>query len=152
MDSNRIVQVLSNLLGNAIKFSPEGGRVELQVIQLGVGQGVQLSVLDSGCGIDPAELEHVFERLYQCTSADGYAHGGGLGLGLSIAYEIVRMHGQLLMASSALEVGSTFTFHLKSTERTVSPNDKNKKDERKAEHTVSEIEEHEKTTACGRRS
>lgn len=88
-DPPRIGQVLSNLIGNAIKFTPAGGRVE---VELDVeAQGAQLSVTDSGAGIRPDELPHVFERFYRGTSSEA-ERGAGSGLGLSIAKSIVDMH------------------------------------------------------------
>lgn len=125
-DANRIVQVLSNLLGNAVKFTPEGGQVELRVELDPKGEQVRLSVIDSGCGIDSSELEYVFDRLYQSSVPDGQAQAGGLGLGLSIAFEIVRMHDQLLSVSSVPGIGSTFAFDLAVVQRT------------KAEYTVAD--------------
>jgi len=111
MDAGRIAQVLSNLMGNAIKFTPRGGCVRLstRVQENGL---VQVRVSDSGCGIPKADLENVFDRLFQVESARMMDSQSGLGLGLSIAREIIRGHGQTLTANSRVNRGSVFTFSL----------------------------------------
>ncbi len=113
-DENRIVQVLCNLLNNALKWSEENSKILLEVTL--VDEGVDVSVIDEGPGIDPAHHTGIFERLYQVTE-DPHINGGGLGLGLSIAQELVRQHGSKIRLDSALGKGSTFTFHLPFAER-----------------------------------
>jgi CheY-like chemotaxis protein len=95
-DNRRLMQVLNNLVGNAIKFTPAGGNVTVQV---GVedGQAV-LEVADNGRGISPAFLPHVFERMRQEDGSGGRA--GGLGLGLAIARGIVELHGGTIAVNS----------------------------------------------------
>ena len=88
-DPPRIGQVLANLIGNAIKFTPQGGRVEVELES--TPDGAELSVTDTGSGIRPEELPHVFERFYRGTMAEA-ERGSGSGLGLSIAKSIVDMH------------------------------------------------------------
>jgi hypothetical protein len=105
-DHDRLVQVLSNLLGNAIKFTPEGGSVRVRVSR--TGDQVVASVADTGIGIKPADLPHVFERFWR---ADGSSTKGA-GLGLSIARGIVEAHGGKIWAESKLGVGTTMTFSL----------------------------------------
>jgi len=97
-DADRLQQVIWNLLSNAVKFTPPHGRVDLQM--RAVNGGVELVVRDSGEGIAPAFLAHVFERFRQENSTPTRAHGG-LGLGLSIARSIVERHGGSIAAESA---------------------------------------------------
>jgi PAS domain S-box-containing protein len=104
-DRARIVQVFSNLIGNAIKFTSDGGAVSVRV---SADEGtVRFSVTDTGCGIAPDELPHVFERYWK-----GRSVVSGVGLGLSIAKGIVEAHHGSLRAESALGQGSTFVFDL----------------------------------------
>ena len=105
-DPERILQVLGNLLGNAVKFTPAGGRVSLAAAA--APDGVALSVSDTGPGIAPGELERVFDRFWQARSA----RRAGAGLGLAIARGIVEAHGGRLWAESEPGEGSTFTFVL----------------------------------------
>ena len=96
-DATRIRQVVTNLLGNAIKFTPKGGAIVLALTRY--GSDVQISVTDNGPGIDPQELPHVFVAFWQ---ADGSARRRttGLGLGLAIAKKLVELHGGRIAASS----------------------------------------------------
>jgi hypothetical protein len=105
-DHDRLMQVLSNLLGNAIKFTPEGGRVRLRVARS--GDEVLVSVADNGIGISRSDLPHVFERFWR--SQDSKEKGAGLGL--SIAYGIIEAHGGRIWAESELGVGTNMTFAL----------------------------------------
>jgi signal transduction histidine kinase len=97
-DPQRIGQVLSNLIGNAIKFTPPGGRVDVELEQ--TPEGAQLAVTDTGAGIAPEELPHVFERFYRGTISEA-ERGSGSGLGLSIAKSIVDMHEGRITIQSA---------------------------------------------------
>jgi CheY-like chemotaxis protein len=109
-DAARLQQVVTNLLGNGIKFTPAGGRVEacLDVS----GQAVRLVVRDTGEGIPAAFLPAVFERFRQADGSTTRRHGG-LGLGLSIARHIVEMHGGTIAAASdGPGRGATFTVTL----------------------------------------
>jgi signal transduction histidine kinase len=109
-DSARLHQVVWNLLSNAIKFTPEGGavRVALDVTEL----RVELVVADTGVGIAPAFLPHVFERFRQGDARVTRAHGG-LGLGLAIVRHLTDMHGGSVAAVSAGEgKGATFIVRL----------------------------------------
>ena len=105
-DHDRLVQVLSNLLGNAIKFTPEGGNVRIGVCK--TGDQVVVSVSDTGIGISSTDLPHVFERFWRADSSSTK----GAGLGLSIASGIVEAHGGRIWAESELGVGTTITFSL----------------------------------------
>jgi PAS domain S-box-containing protein len=106
-DRERIVQVMTNLVGNAIKFTPEGGSVVVQVARS--ERGVEVRVRDDGPGIDPEELANVFDRYWQSGGADDRS---GIGLGLSIAKGIVEAHGGAIHVESRPGRGSTFAFVL----------------------------------------
>jgi PAS domain S-box-containing protein len=109
-DAARLRQVVWNLLQNAIKFTPEGGRVELRMKR--DGQRVRLIVSDTGRGIEPDFLPAVFDRFSQGDMSRTRRHGG-LGLGLALAKQLVEMHGGTIEAASAGEgKGSTFTVTL----------------------------------------
>lgn len=111
MDQGRITQVVSNLLTNAIKFTDHGGRIRLALRVLPCGS-IQVRVSDTGCGIPKAYLSDVFDRLFQVESADSTEGKSGLGLGLSVAREILRGHGKELRVQSRLSQGSLFRFEL----------------------------------------
>lgn len=105
-DEDRMNEVLGNLLSNAFKFTDRGGRVELGVAA--VPEGVRMEVRDSGAGIAPAQLPHVFEKFYQADNQSAAATKG-TGLGLAIAKEIVEAHRGSIDVSSEVGVGTTFT-------------------------------------------
>ena len=114
-DGARVYQVLANLVGNAFKFTPAGGRVEVGVEHRATDGVLSVRVRDTGRGMQAAELDRIFDRLYQVAGEPvrGTAEStGGLGLGLHIARDLVRLHGGELSASSEPERGSTFTFTL----------------------------------------
>jgi len=104
-DSDRIVQVLVNLLGNAVKFSPAGSVVVLTARPY--GQSLRFDVADTGRGIPPDKLEHIFDRFAQVDVEDGKP-GGGTGLGLAIARSIVQSHGGTIEVSSSEQSGTCF--------------------------------------------
>src|SRR5437764_5212640 len=107
-DPNRMQQVVNNILSNAIKFSPNGKSVELQLDR--VGSDLRLSVCDHGEGIEPRFLPYVFERLRQ---GEGATKRSGLGLGLAIARHIVDLHhGDIHASSEGKGRGATFTVTL----------------------------------------
>jgi PAS domain S-box-containing protein len=109
-DPTRLQQVVWNLLTNAIKFTPKGGRVDVLVER--VNSHIEVTVSDSGEGIAPEFLPHVFERFRQADSSISRRHGG-LGLGLSIVRQLVELHGGTVRAKSAGEgQGSTFMVSL----------------------------------------
>jgi signal transduction histidine kinase/CheY-like chemotaxis protein len=106
-DPERIRQVLWNLLSNAIKFTPKDGRIDVRLEQ--VDSHVEVVVTDSGQGIDPAFLPHIFDRFRQADSSTTRAHGG-LGLGLAIAKHLVELQGGAIRANSAGNgLGASFT-------------------------------------------
>jgi signal transduction histidine kinase/DNA-binding response OmpR family regulator len=106
VDGARIMQVISNLVGNAIKFTPEGGSVTLAAAC--EGDELRISVIDTGSGISPEALPHVFGRFWQAHEADRR----GLGLGLAIARGIVEAHGGRIWVESEPGEGSIFQFTL----------------------------------------
>jgi CheY-like chemotaxis protein len=109
-DPDRLQQVVWNLLTNAVKFTPRGGRVQVRLER--VSSHVEIIVSDTGAGIHPDFLPHVFERFRQA-EAGTTRKTGGLGLGLSIVRHIVEMHGGSVQADSAGEgQGSTFSIQL----------------------------------------
>ena len=103
-DPVRIGQVVANLLGNAIKFTPRGGSVRVDVRGEPDG-GATITVVDTGIGIDPAELPRIFDRFFRGSRASE-ARGSGSGLGLSIVRSIVEMHGGTVTVESRLEAGN----------------------------------------------
>ncbi len=114
-DPARLEQVLGNLLGNAIKFTPKGG--EIRVVLSRSMTHVELKVCDTGEGISAAVLPHIFERFRQDDHLTGYSHGG-LGLGLEITKHLVQLHGGTITAESPGKGGgATFTVSLPSLER-----------------------------------
>ena len=116
-DAERLQQVANNLVSNAVKFTPEGGMVEVCVESR--ADRVELVVADSGRGIDPAFLPHVFERFRQEDATATREHGG-LGLGLAIARELVQLHGGSISAfSSGRGDGARFVVSLPGTEAPV---------------------------------
>jgi len=106
-DRDRLKQVVLNLVSNALKFTPEGGRVTMSLAR--VNQWARLTVSDTGSGIPPQELPHIFDRFYRVDKARSRALGGA-GLGLSIAHRIVTMHGGKIEASSEGVPGRGVTF------------------------------------------
>ena len=109
-DADRLQQIASNLLNNAIKFTPKGGRVQVKLER--IHSCIQLSVSDTGKGINPEFLPHVFDRFTQAEQTSSRAHGG-LGLGLAIVRTLVELHGGRVHVESAGEgTGSTFFVNL----------------------------------------
>jgi PAS domain S-box-containing protein len=109
-DPERLKQIVRNLLSNAIKFTPNGGRVDIEL--RAVGEQLCLEVRDTGVGIAPDFLPHVFDRFVQADSSTTRSYGG-LGLGLSIVLHIVTLHGGEVRASSPGEgLGATFVVRL----------------------------------------
>ncbi len=111
-DSERVLQVLTNLIHNAIKFTPHGGSIVVKSCMVETDpEFVYVSVSDTGIGITPEARPLIFERMYQAPDTVDDSRKG-LGLGLHIAREIIRQHGGRIWAESELGNGSTFTFTL----------------------------------------
>ncbi len=109
-DPDRLQQVVWNLLANAVKFTGQGGRIELRLAR--VESSIQVTVSDDGLGIEPAFLPHIFERFRQADSRFSREHGG-LGLGLAIVRELVELHGgSVSAASDGVGKGATFIVRL----------------------------------------
>jgi signal transduction histidine kinase len=118
-DPQRIGQVVTNLVGNALKFTDPGGTVRVRVAPADDGGG-RIEVSDSGVGIEPAELPRIFERFYRGSRANE-ARGSGSGLGLAIVRSIVDIHHGSIEVESAVGTGTRFTVTL--------PNDPRREDE-----------------------
>jgi signal transduction histidine kinase len=114
-DPPRIGQVVSNLVGNSLKFTPRGGSVQVKLMPH--RQGARIQVTDTGVGIDATELPHIFDRFYRGSRAHE-ARGSGSGLGLAIVRSIVEMHGGRIGVESRVGAGSTFTVTLLTDPRT----------------------------------
>jgi signal transduction histidine kinase len=114
-DTDRIVQVISNLLTNAVRFTDTGGKISLSLLDLQSDRKVRVIVTDTGCGIAEDELDLVFERLYQVDRTGTESTQTGLGLGLSICRELLNLHDCQLRVSSNLGIGSEFYFELPQT-------------------------------------
>jgi signal transduction histidine kinase len=110
-NTDRLVQLLLNLVSNAVKFTPDGGRITLSVYPQ--GEHAILEVSDTGRGIHPDDLPRIFDRFYQADhSRAHHSNSDGAGLGLSIAKWIVEAHGGAIEVRSALQKGTTFTVRL----------------------------------------
>jgi PAS domain S-box-containing protein len=110
-DPQRLQQIVWNLLANAVKFTPPGGVVDVELRDAG-NDGVQIRIADDGAGIDAGFLPHVFERFRQADGSVSREHGG-LGLGLAIVRHLVELHGGTVRAESpGLGKGTTFTVTL----------------------------------------
>jgi signal transduction histidine kinase len=128
-DARRLRQLFLNLITNAIKYTPRGGRVELSLSQR-VGGEIALTVRDSGIGISAADLPHVFDRFWRADRARSRAsERGGFGLGLSISQWIAQAHGGRITVQSRLGRGSVFTVILP----LLSPSDVSAGDQLRAE-------------------
>jgi PAS domain S-box-containing protein len=108
VDPLRLEQVLTNLLDNAIKYSPHGGQIEVVVSQM-AAEALEISVRDHGPGIPPEKRARIFERFYQ---AHGDGHKSGMGLGLHVSREIVELHGGEIFAEFPPDGGSRFVVRL----------------------------------------
>ncbi len=109
-DRDRLKQVMLNLVSNAVQYTPAGGQVTLALRR--ASNRAQFVVSDSGPGIPPEDLPHIFERFYRGEKSRRRSQATGFGLGLSIAYWIVRNHGGVIDVASREGVGTTFTVWL----------------------------------------
>lgn len=110
-DKNKIKQVIMNLLSNAIKFTPAGGSIHVEVSYLQVYEAFQISISDTGRGIEPEKLNQIFDRFVQIDSSPSREFGG-LGLGLAVSKQMIELHGGNIWAESTVNKGSTFHFTL----------------------------------------
>ena len=117
-DRDRLIQVVSNLVNNAVKYSPDGGKVTLST--RGEGGFALVSVADTGLGIPPDEIGHVFERFRRVRSGAAQSIPG-TGLGLTIVKQIVEMHGGKIWVESAVGHGSAFHFTIPLAAEETSP-------------------------------
>ncbi len=104
-DSDRIIQVLSNLMGNALKFTKVAGTVTIRAVES--GSEVTVSIADSGSGIPEDDVPHIFDRFWHARRASSVR---GTGLGLAIAKGIIAAHGGRIWVESTPDIGSTFHF------------------------------------------
>jgi len=109
-DPDRVIQTLTNLISNAIKFSPSNTEIHLRAIHLDASEA-EIQVRDQGRGVPDEKLESIFERFHQVDASDSRAMGG-TGLGLAICRSIVQQHGGRIWATSTLGKGSIFHFTL----------------------------------------
>ncbi len=108
-DRARLEQVLVNLIGNAIKYSPQGGQIAVRIEH--AGGKARISVADQGIGIPVEEQARLFQRFFRAANA-GRRNFGGLGIGLYVSHEIVQQHGGHFEVKSDAGRGATFTFTL----------------------------------------
>ena len=104
-DGERVLQVLANLVSNAVKFTPDGGRIDVSVRR--VGNAIEFAVIDTGPGIPAEDIGHIFDRYWQARRS---ARTSGSGLGLAIARGLVEAHGGRIQVESVVGKGSTFRF------------------------------------------
>jgi signal transduction histidine kinase len=114
-DRDKVTQVLTNLIGNAIKFTPDAGRVILEIRPTD-GSWLQVSITDTGPGIPPEESSKIFDEFYQMTHP-GREKSKGVGLGLAISKKLVEMHGGTIRVDSVVGEGSSFSFTVPAAER-----------------------------------
>lgn len=121
VDEHRMAQVITNLVGNALKYTPPGGSILVQVRESPrSAELLEFSVRDTGCGIPKAEQERIFDRLYQVKTGD--AATGGVGLGLYLCRELVQLHGGDIWVESEPAAGSTFSFVIPKSPHLLRPN------------------------------
>src|SRR5688572_8820412 len=142
-DATRLQQILWNLLSNAIKFTPEGGRISVTAAR--TDTRIRLEVSDTGIGINPAFLPHVFDRFRQADSATTRRYGG-LGLGLAIVHDLVRLHGgEVEVRSAGVDQGATFVVMLRASDEPARATERRRRPRKAlslAGHSVILLEDH----------
>ena len=111
IDRTRMIQVVQNLIENAIQHSPPGSQVTLRVNQIEETRSVRISVSDQGDGIPEADIGHVFDQFYRVDTSRTRSTGGA-GLGLTIVKRLVEAHGGSISVTSEIGDGSTFVVEL----------------------------------------
>jgi len=114
VDARRITQVFINLLTNAIRYTPRGGKITVKIEDRVLDRNVFfacVSVIDTGIGIPAEGLPHLFDRFYRVEEARS-RHTGGTGLGLSIVHHFIRAHGGFIRVASQPDEGTIFTVYL----------------------------------------
>jgi len=116
-DGDRLEQVLTNLLDNALRHTPPGASIELRAgrVKRDDGEWIEIQIIDEGQGIPPEDLPYIFERFYKADKARKRGASGGTGLGLAIVKNIIVAHGGTIGAVSEIGVGTTFTIMLPTT-------------------------------------
>ena len=142
-DATRLQQILWNLLSNAVKFTPSGGRISVSAER--VDQHIRIEVADTGIGIDPAFLPHVFDRFRQGDSATTRRYGG-LGLGLAIVHDLVQLHGgDIEVSSPGVNQGATFAVAFRASDAPTIASDQPKPPRQAislAGHSIMLLEDH----------
>ena len=142
-DATRLQQILWNLLSNAVKFTPNNGRISVRASQL--DRRIRIEVTDSGIGIDATFLPHVFDRFRQADSATTRRYGG-LGLGLAIVHDLVRLHGgEVEVHSPGVNQGATFVVTLRGVDAPVRVADRRARPRKRvslAGHSIMLLEDH----------
>jgi len=105
VDTDRMIQVIDNLMNNAVKYSPDGGIITVRLVE--THNNIILSITDQGLGIPPNDINKVFDRFYRVDKARARKQGG-TGLGLAISKEVLKVHGGNIWVESREHVGSTF--------------------------------------------
>lgn len=122
VDEHRMAQVISNLVGNALKYTSSGGEIVIKVaFASSTSELIEVTVRDTGCGIQKEDQERVFDRLYQVRAGDA-ATGQGVGLGLYLCRELVELHGGRIWLESAPGKGSAFCFVLPTSQQLLRSN------------------------------
>jgi histidine kinase len=109
-DEDRAIQILINLTGNALQYTPDDGKITISAKRL--NSELQISIRDTGIGIPPEHLSHIFDRFYRVDKSRSRQSGGGSGIGLTITRALVEAHGGRIWAESPNEQGSAFNFTL----------------------------------------
>lgn len=111
-DDGKLTRAIINLLGNAFKFTPEGGRVCVSISRTPDNRGITISVADTGIGISDRDKAHIFERFYQAENRPKDSSMTGNGIGLNMAYEYVRLHNGTITVTDNPGGGSVFTINM----------------------------------------
>lgn len=150
-DPDKMEKTLMNLLGNAFKFTPPGGRVDVSVESVG-GENVRLKVADTGPGISDKDKPHIFERFYQVDD-NGQAHPDmGSGIGLSMVSEYVKLHGGTVRVTDNVECGSVFIIDLPMSHLPKPADEAHKTEEKKEVPAETPAKETKKTDEIAKKS